>query len=78
MSGRLTLRGEYPGTTIGWPRPASWLDGLRRTLEAVRTRRILSDLDPRLLKDIGISRADAMREAARAPWDLAPPPRRGR
>jgi uncharacterized protein YjiS (DUF1127 family) len=78
MSGRLSVRGEYPGTTIGWLRPAPWLDGLRRTLEAARTRRILSDLDPRLLKDIGISRADAMQEAARAPWDLAPPPRRGR
>ena len=78
MSGRLSVRGKCPEATIGWPRPTSWLDGLRLTLEAARTRRILSDLDPRLLKDIGISRADAMQEAARPPWDLAPPPRRGR
>ena len=40
--------------------------------DAWRTRRLLAELDPALLKDIGISRAEADVEAARAPWDLGP------
>jgi uncharacterized protein YjiS (DUF1127 family) len=34
-------------------------------LEARRTRRALAEMEPRLLSDIGISRFDALREAAR-------------
>jgi uncharacterized protein YjiS (DUF1127 family) len=40
--------------------------------EARRTRRILAQLDPWLLKDIGVSRAEAEAEAARVPWDIGP------
>jgi uncharacterized protein YjiS (DUF1127 family) len=29
-------------------------------------------MDDRMLKDIGVSRSDALEEAARAPWDLTP------
>jgi uncharacterized protein YjiS (DUF1127 family) len=36
---------------------------------AVVTRRQLLEMDERMLKDIGITRAEALREAARAPWD---------
>ncbi len=40
--------------------------------EAARQRRAVLTLDERLLKDIGITRADAEREASRRLWDLAP------
>lgn len=39
-------------------------------LAVARQRRHLMKLDDRLLKDVGISRADAEREAARKFWDL--------
>jgi len=56
-------------------RDATWLVWLRRVLQAIESRRHLAEMDPRMLADIGISRADALREATRAPWDLAPPRR---
>jgi uncharacterized protein YjiS (DUF1127 family) len=37
--------------------------------EVARQRRALLALDERLLKDIGITRADAVREASRPFWD---------
>ena len=43
-----------------------------RMLEVRRTRRLLAELDPRLLKDIGVSRSEAQQEIARAPWDFTP------
>lgn len=48
------------------------LPALRSMLRAIATRRQLADLDPRGLADLGLSRADALAEAARAPWDVAP------
>lgn len=33
-------------------------------------RRQLASLDDALLRDIGLTRAEARREAARAPWDV--------
>lgn len=39
--------------------------------ELARQRRALFTLDERLLKDIGITRADAEREASRPFWDPA-------
>ncbi|MGI4955553.1 MAG: DUF1127 domain-containing protein [Janthinobacterium lividum] len=39
-------------------------------LQARQTRRLLADMDPRMLADIGSSRADAMMEANRPFWDL--------
>ncbi|HEY4253287.1 MAG TPA: DUF1127 domain-containing protein [Roseomonas sp.] len=38
-------------------------------LHAITTRRQLLEMDERMLKDIGISRTEALREAARVPWD---------
>jgi uncharacterized protein YjiS (DUF1127 family) len=29
-------------------------------------------MDDRMLKDIGLTRSDALEEAARKPWDLGP------
>lgn len=43
-----------------------------QVLRAVITRRQLREMDDRMLADIGISRAEALREADRAPWDLSP------
>jgi uncharacterized protein YjiS (DUF1127 family) len=40
-----------------------------RWYELRRQRRALMELSDQMLKDIGISRADAMREAARPFWD---------
>jgi uncharacterized protein YjiS (DUF1127 family) len=44
------------------------------------SRRELAGLEPRLLKDIGISARQAYDESARAPWDIEPaaPRRHGR
>lgn len=35
-----------------------------------RQRRQLSELDPHILKDIGLERADVMTESRRKPWDV--------
>jgi uncharacterized protein YjiS (DUF1127 family) len=39
-------------------------------VRAIVTRRQLAAMDDRMLRDIGISRADALREADRLPWDV--------
>jgi uncharacterized protein YjiS (DUF1127 family) len=51
---------------------ASWptLPSLGAMLRAATTRRYLAEMDDRMLKDIGISRVDALREAERLPWDI--------
>ena len=41
-------------------------------LRARQTRRMLLEMDDRMLADIGIGRGDAQMEAARAAWDLGP------
>ncbi len=48
-------------------RPGQWLRAWERALERARQRRQLRRLDDRLLKDIGLSRADVEREADK-PW----------
>ena len=72
-----TVSARPGGSARGWAR-AFWarLVEMRRTAE---TRRELGTLDPRLLADIGITRAEAAREAERWPWDVEPnrPPGRG-
>ncbi|MFZ6761896.1 DUF1127 domain-containing protein [Pseudoroseomonas sp. WGS1072] len=54
------------------PRPTAggWGAFLRRALHAIETRQQLAEMDARMLKDIGLSRAEALEEAHRAPWDL--------
>ncbi len=52
------------------PGPAIWA-AIRVMWQARRTRTQLSELDAHLLRDIGISPSEALREADRAPWDLA-------
>ena len=46
--------------------------GFLAMLRAHRTRRMLRDMDDRLLADIGIGRGDALIEADRPMWDLSP------
>jgi uncharacterized protein YjiS (DUF1127 family) len=65
-----TLR-AFTGLHGSRSRPAS-RHRLALMLEAWRSRHILAELDPRLLKDIGISRGEAQAEIARAPWDIEP------
>lgn len=70
-----------------FPRPAAVSDRARPTVlararafwarlalmrRAAETRRELGTLNPRLLSDIGVTRAEAAREAERWPWDLEP------
>ncbi len=46
---------------------ASWAS---RVMKVLRERRQLAMLDESMLKDIGLSKADAYREWSRAFWDL--------
>lgn len=43
---------------------------VRMMLQARRTRRLLAEMDGRLLADIGANRADAAMEANRKFWDI--------
>lgn len=49
-------------------RSRSLLDLLFLWSERARQRRLLADLDERLLKDIGLSRADASHETGKPFW----------
>ena len=49
-------------------RGMSWLDALATWLERARQRRALQRLDDRMLKDIGLSRADVAHEADKPFW----------
>ncbi len=51
---------------------AGWLAWLAEAMRAVSTRRRLAQMDDRMLKDIGLTRSEALEEADRAPWDIAP------
>jgi len=54
--------------SIALPRPCSL--SLRRMIDVARQRRELAQLDDAMLADLGLSRHDAQREAARPFWDL--------
>lgn len=59
------LYGRLRGT--GVTRVSGWV---RKAFETYRERRQLLALSDATLKDIGVSRADAEREASRSFWDL--------
>lgn len=52
-----------------WTHP---VDAFMLMLRTWRTRRALLELTPRELSDIGVSRATAIAEASRLPWDVGP------
>lgn len=52
------------------PRPRLGLSARLRLWQSLHRQRIaLSQLDPHMLEDIGVTEAQARREAARRPWD---------
>ncbi len=55
-----------------WLRRPTWSDAVRWAMLVVQTRATLASMDDRLLADVGLSRGDALQEASRKPWDLAP------
>jgi uncharacterized protein YjiS (DUF1127 family) len=57
---------------IARPGSVSLWTVMRRMWVAVTSRRELAELDERMLRDLGLSKADVAREVARAPWDTAP------
>lgn len=52
--------------------PAGWLAWLAEAMRTISTRRRLAQMDDRMLKDIGVTRSEALEEANRAPWDFGP------
>ncbi|MEZ5722037.1 MAG: DUF1127 domain-containing protein [Paracoccaceae bacterium] len=52
------------------PRRAEKRAALRKRLELRRQRRALARLSDHLLTDVGLTRAEAEREARRALWDV--------
>src|SRR5947207_9263817 len=75
MSDRLLTSHAFTGPAReGLNRRANaWWLVLSHSYRATVSRRELAALDDRLLADIGVSQADALAEAGRAPWDLGPP-----
>jgi len=49
-------------------RPSAWLDRLRDGYAVYRQRRALLRLDDAMLKDLGISRVDALQEGGKPFW----------
>lgn len=60
------------GTADRVVRVSAWTAWMQVVLRTVTTRRQLAQMDDRMLRDIGLSRSDALREADRAPWDIDP------
>lgn len=55
---------------IAWPRfVRSLLPPIRRWRRIARARRALRGMNDHMLRDIGVSREDALAEAARPFWD---------
>lgn len=71
MASRITL--AFAPTAGFAPRSAllrAWA-AASMMLQARSTRRMLAEMEPRMLADIGASRSDAQMEAARPFWDVA-------
>lgn len=73
--GTLTMSGHALTRLHASRRPAAvpamgWLSFLAEMLRAMQSRKRLAEMDDRMLKDIGVSRAEAFEEANRAPWDI--------
>ena len=66
-----TLPAQWSAHTAAEP-PTRWLDGvsnlLMHWLDASRSRQTLDELDDHLLRDIGLTRAEARRESGKFFW----------
>jgi uncharacterized protein YjiS (DUF1127 family) len=57
-----------PATRLLWRGLARAVEYLLRCHERSRQRRLLESLDDGMLRDLGLSRADVMRETAKHCW----------
>ena len=66
-----TLPAQWPAHTAAQPR-TRWLDDvcnlLMHWLDASRSRQTLDEHDDHLLRDIGLTRAEALRESSKFFW----------
>lgn len=69
---RVVEGGRSPEPPPPWP--ARIWSNLILIVQARRGRRQLAEMEPRMLADIGASRADARAEAAWPWWDIASTP----
>jgi uncharacterized protein YjiS (DUF1127 family) len=72
MSDLMMTRFEQARPSAGRAGWAHVVDALKLMFRTYKTRRALLEMTPRELSDIGISRATAIAEASRLPWDMAP------
>jgi uncharacterized protein YjiS (DUF1127 family) len=72
MSAHLGHASSLPSAQSSAPGAFGWPALLRRVAMVLETRLQLQELDERMLRDIGMTRHDALQEAARAPWDIGP------
>ena len=57
-----------PASRLLWRGLAGVVDYLQRCHDRSRQRHILETLDDAMLRDLGLSRADVMRESAKPCW----------
>lgn len=58
-----------PWTAMSLPRRKGMLSRIDAGYRLWREREDLANLEPRMLRDLGITEADVVREKARAVWD---------
>lgn len=72
MSAHLGHASSLPSAQSSAPGAMGWSAFFRRVTTVLETRLQLQELDERMLRDIGMTRHEALLEAARAPWDIGP------
>jgi len=65
FSGELSASGQSASATRA---PMTFATLVKRWVDVARSRRQLSELDPRLLRDIGLTREAALKEAEKPFW----------
>ena len=72
MSAHLGHASSLPSVQSSATGALGWSALFRRAVTAAETRLRLRDLDEHMLRDIGMTRQDALQEASRAPWYIGP------
>ena len=70
MARAIERRGAAPRALRNWPGIATLAAAIGRASAIRRSRAALADLNDHLLCDIGVTRAEARREADRPFWDM--------